>query len=80
MPRGFVTQELLYVVAILAILMALCLPVLAAMRDGRISLAIGMSLLTAACLTILLPWWLMRRVDRHRMGELSRKHDEPADS
>lgn len=79
MRRGFVTHELLSRIAIIAIAIGLCLPIVAAMRSSRLTSALGIGLIAAICLLILIPWVYSERAGRRRMKELDAGKDDPKD-
>lgn len=66
---AFATHELLVAIAAVAVFVALLLPVVAAVRDGRLALWTGAALAVALGLALWLPEWLVDRGSRRRRRE-----------
>ncbi|MBI5834337.1 MAG: hypothetical protein HZB16_18735 [Armatimonadetes bacterium] len=66
---AFVTHELLPAIAAVIVFVALLLPVMAAVRDGRLALWTGAALAVALGLALWLPEWLMDRSGRRRFRD-----------
>jgi hypothetical protein len=73
---GFVTHECLIPIALFALALGLCFPVVAAMRDTRLSPAVGIGLIAAICLIILGPWAYADFAGRRYMRKLNQKEDD----
>lgn len=77
--KGFVSHELGCALASLMICIALCLPLIAAMRDRRISPLVGLLLIAAICLLFLVPKMmniLSERSWRRRMKAREQEEQE----
>jgi len=80
MTRGFVSHELLVTIAVLAVVIGFCLPILASMRSGRFPPAMGVTLVGAVGVLVLGFWLYSGWSGRRRMKEIEVKRTEPKDA
>ena len=72
--RGFVNNELLVVIAWLAIGIAIALPIIERMRAGRLSTGLGVFSLLLVTLVFVAPWLYVWWSDRRGGGTFDRKN------
>ena len=77
MRCAFADSDLMVPLVLIGVAIALCLPVLAAMRSSHFSLGVGAPLIIAICLLCLAPWMCFQIAGRRGMKELDSKTDEP---